>query len=168
MAPVKVAPSDDFRGTDAERRRPKALIVLVLAPLSLAGCDYFPRDPDHSLQEIRTRGTIRVGAQLDLPPEAMQLVKRLEQATGAKAQYREGPLEPLLQKLDTGQIDLVLAPFTKETPWATSSALSPPFRTEGRDKHVIEWRAATRSGENRWIFMVETNARKISRGGGGV
>ena len=165
MAPATAALRGDFRRPDTEARRPKALMALVLVALSLAGCDYFPRDPDHSLQEIRTRGTIRVGAQLDLPPEAMQLVKRLERATGAKAQYREGPLEPLLQKLDTGQIDLVIAPFTKETPWATSSALSPPFRTEGRDKHVIEWRAAMRSGENRWIFMVETNARKIARGG---
>lgn len=161
MSPVNAAPRDDF----GFRRRPGALIVVALAALSLAGCDYFPRDPDHSLEQIRTRGTIRVGAQLDLPPEAMQLVKRLEQTTGAKARYSEGALEPLLQKLDTGQIDLVLAPFTKETPWATSSALTPPLRTEGRDEHVIEWRAAMRSGENRWIFLVETNARKVARGG---
>lgn len=152
-------------GSGAKRGRVARGSLLILAALFLAGCDYFPRDPGHSLDEIRARGTIRVGTGQDLPPQATSLVQRLERATGARAQYQEGALEPLLQKLEAGNLDLVVAPFTKGTPWATLSALSPPVRTEGRGDHAIEWRAAMRSGENRWIMLVETNARKVSRAG---
>lgn len=139
--------------------------AIILAVLLLGGCDSFPRDPSHSLDDIRARGTIRVGVQPNPPPQATALLQRLERATGAKAQVRGGNLEPMLQKLEDGDIDLVIAPFKKDTPWAMQSALSPPIRSEGQGDAVIEWRAAMRSGENRWIILVETNARKIAATG---
>lgn len=145
----------------------KAAFALATA-LLLAGCDRFPRDPAHSLDDIRARGTIRVGTGQDLPPEAKQLLKRVEKAAGAKAELQRGALEPLLDKLEAGEIDLVIAPFTKATPWATMRALSPPLRTEGRGERAVEWRAAMRNGENRWIFLVETSARKVASGGDAV
>ena len=37
-------------------------------------------------------------------------------------------------------------------------------RTEGRGKAAVEWRAAMRNGENRWISLVEINARRVARG----
>lgn len=140
----------------------KAALALTIA-LLLAGCDSFPRDPAHSLDDIRARGTIRVGAGQELPPEAKALLKDVERAAGAKAELQRGALEPLLDRLETGEIDLVIAPFTKKTPWATMRALSPPVRTEGQGEQAIEWRAAMRSGENRWIMLVETSARAIAR-----
>lgn len=143
----------------------KTALALTIA-LLFAGCDSFPRDPAHSLDDIHARGTIRVGAGQVLPPEAMQLLQQVEKAAGAKAELQRGALEPLLDKLEAGEIDLVIAPFTKKTPWTTMRALSPPFRTEGQGERAIEWRAAMRSGENRWIFLVETSARKVARGGG--
>lgn len=168
MARVKAAPRESAKipvtKPHAKGKIWLALIALGIG-LSLGGCDYFPRDPDHSLDDIRSRGILRIGAQQDLPPEATRLIDRIEQATGAKAQLSEDALEPLLQKLDKGEMDLVIAPFTKETPWAASSTLSPPIRIEGDEKNRIEWRAAMRSGENRWIFLVETKARQIAREG---
>jgi hypothetical protein len=136
--------------------------ALVLTVLLLGGCDTFPRDPSHSLEDIRARGTIRVGVQPNPPAQAAALLQRLERATGARAEVRAGNLEPMLQKLEDGDIDLVIAPFKKDTPWAMQSALSPPIRSEGQGDAVIEWRAAMRSGENRWIILVETNARKVA------
>ncbi|ALJ12485.1 transglycosylase SLT domain-containing protein [Sphingopyxis macrogoltabida] len=142
--------------------RVKAAVAIAIA-LLFSGCTDFPRDPANSLDKIRASGTIRVGTEQDLPPEARTLVEQVETAAGAKAELRRGALEPLLDKLETGEIDLVVAPFTKKTPWATMSALSPPVRTEGQGEQTVEWRAAMRSGENRWIMLVETSARKVAR-----
>lgn len=145
------------------RRAWLASILATAATLLLAGCDNFPRDPSHTLDDIRDRGVLRIGAERGLPPEASRLVGRLENATGAKAVLRKGAVEPLLTDLEAGDLDLVIAPFGKDTPWATMTALSPPLHAEGRGNRVIEWRAAMRSGENRWVMLVETEARKAAR-----
>ena len=68
----------------------------------------------------------------------------------------------IADQIVNGKIDLVIAPFAKDTPWATMRALSPPVRTEGKGDHAVEWRAAMRTGENRWITMVEINARQVA------
>lgn len=130
--------------------------------MSLGGCDHFPQDPGNTLAAIREHRTVRVGVDGPLPPEASRLLARIEQATGAKAQVSRGGVEPLLAKLDAREIDMVVAPFGKKTPWAAQVALSPPVRVEGEGKNALEWRAAMRPGENRWIMLVETNARRAS------
>lgn len=140
------------------------LALVVAGALLLGGCDRFPSDPGHSLDEIRARGTIRVGVPQDMPPEAGALLRRLESATGARVQRTTGAVEPLLQAVEDGDIDLVIAPFRKDTPSATTNALSPPIRIDARGKKPIEWRAAMRSGENRWVSLVEINARQVAEG----
>lgn len=144
------------------RRCPWTIWPLAAAMLLAGGCDRFPDDPEHSLDNIRSRGVVRIGTQPVLPPEAEELVRRIERATGARAQLREGALEPMLSELEKGKIDLVIAPFRKDTPWAAMTALSPPLRAERSGKAGTEWRAAMRSGENRWILLVETEARKAA------
>ena len=70
-----------------------------------------------------------------------------------------GELEPLLASLDDGGVDLVVAPFRKGTLLEAAAALSPPLATTGQGEKVIEWRAAMKNGENRWISLVEASAR---------
>jgi DNA-binding transcriptional LysR family regulator len=141
----------------------RGLALAALGALLLTACDRFPRDPEHSLDDIRARGILRVGVPQDMPPEAGALLQRLESATGARTRRTAGPVEPLLQAVEDGDIDLVIAPFRKDTPSATANALSPPICTEGSGKKAIEWRAAMRNGENRWISLVEINARQVAR-----
>ncbi len=86
----------------------------------------------------------------------------LETATGAQARRTSGPVEPLLQAVENGDLDLVIAPFRADTPVSTTNALSPPIRTDGKGKNAIEWRAAMRNGENRWISLVEIKARQVA------
>lgn len=146
------------------RRRTGRIGALATAMLLLAACERFPSDPGHSLDSIRSSGIIRLGAPQEIPSEANSLLRRLETATGARVERTSAPLEPLLQGVEDGDIDLVIAPFRHYTPLATANALSPAIRTEGSGEDAIEWRAAMRNGENRWISLVETNARHVARG----
>ena len=132
----------------------------AMAALLTAACHAYPQDPANTLKDIRARGTIRVAAHA-MPPEAQGLVHRLEAATGARARIVDGQMEPMLQALEAGKLDLVLAPFSQDTPWKATVALSPALRTQGRTPETLEWRAAMRGGENRWIILVETQARQI-------
>jgi len=141
-------------------------VALALVGL-LAACDSLPRDPEHTLEDVRARHAIRVGEVLSetqaMPVEAGRLLRGLEAATGATAEITRGPMEPLLQKLDSGKLDLVIAPFAKDTPWVALASLGPVLRTEGSGEERIEWRAAMRNGENRWIMLVESRSRQAAR-----
>lgn len=150
----------------SDRRRPPARcfrfrhwIAATLIALPLAACDALPKDPDGTLHAIQTRGDIRVAATAPLPPEALRLLDRLQTRTSAIPRLQTGELEPLLARLDKGDVDLVVAPFRKGTLLETSAALSPPLATSGQGEQAIEWRAAMKNGENRWISIVEASAR---------
>lgn len=160
---VKIKPRRGPHGTAGRRAAPRIAMIAIVT-LLLAACDRFPGDPGQSLENIRSRGTIRLGAPDDIPPEASALLRRLEKKTGARTLRRSGEIEPLLQAVEDGDIDLVIAPFRKDTPSATVNALSPPIRTDGSGEKAIEWRAAMQSGENRWISLVEVNARQVAGG----
>jgi hypothetical protein len=134
-------------------------ITAALIALPLAGCDALPKDPDGTLTAIEARGEIRVAATAPLPPEALRLLDRLQKRTHAISRVETGELEPLLARLDEGGVDLVVAPFRKGTLLETAAALSPPLATSGQGEKAIEWRAAMKNGENRWISLVEASAR---------
>lgn len=135
-------------------------VALLLIPL--AACSDVPRDPDATLDKIETRHEFRVGIAGTLPPEALRLISTIERRTHATARISDGALEPMLAGIDEGSLDLVIAPFRKDSPLAAPNALSPPVRTIGSGKTATEWRAAMKNGENRWIMLVETSARAVA------
>lgn len=145
-----------------QRWRTARLGLAALCTIQLMACDRFPQDPENTVDRIREQRIIRVGVEQPIPREARRLLAEIERATGAKAVISRNGVEPLLTKLGAGEIDLVIAPFGKETPWAVEAALSPPVRIDGNGKGATEWRAAMRTGENRWIMLVETSARRAS------
>ncbi len=135
-----------------------AAALLLITP---SACSDFPRDPNKTLEQIETRREIRVGAAASLPPEATKLLSTIERRTHATAHVSTGTLEPLLVSLEGGDLDLVIAPFRKDSALAATASLSPPILVVGRGKQASEWRAAMRNGENRWIMLVETSARSV-------
>lgn len=134
-------------------------IATTLIALPLAACDALPKDPDGTLDAIEARGDIRVAATAPLPPEALRLLDRLQKRTHAIPRVQTGELESLLARLDESGVDLVVAPFRKDTLLEAAAALSPPLATSGQGEKTIEWRAAMKNGENRWISLVEASAR---------
>lgn len=129
--------------------------------LLLTACGDLPRDPDGTLERIENSKEIRVGATTALPPKATRLLETIERRTHATAHVTTGALEPMLARLDEGEVDLVLAPFRADSPLTTSTTLSPSILRSGKGEKVTEWRAAVKSGENRWLVLVETSARAV-------
>lgn len=136
-----------------------ALCLLAPAIFLMSGCDKFPADMDGSLAIIEQRKAFTVGMAAPIPSSAKQLVARLEKATGSRVRIVSGPLEPLVADLEAGKLDLIVAPFRKDSPLVADVSLSPPIAQAGEG---IEWRAAMKNGENRWIMLVETEARGVA------
>jgi ABC-type amino acid transport substrate-binding protein len=131
---------------------------LLATALLAVGCDAIPADPDSSLDRVRAERRFRVGliaSHAPLPGEAADLLQRLSRATGAKAALERGPAEALLNRLEEGDLDLVLGEFAEKSPWAAKVTLSEPIATNG----PIVLAAAARNGENAWIALVHREAR---------
>ncbi|HEX9955188.1 MAG TPA: hypothetical protein VGB48_08255 [Allosphingosinicella sp.] len=143
-----------------------ALPFCVLA-LLLSGCGDYPRDPEETLQRVKTERVFRVGVAGpvgvgQMEAELGELLQRLGQRTRARPQLEQGPAEPLLDRLEKGELDLVLGRFEKKSPWSTLVTFSPPLRVEKSGKTVIHLTAVMRNGENAWISLVEREARDVA------
>lgn len=132
-------------------------LLLVLAG---AGCDALPRDVDGTSDRIARSRTIRVG--LTEPPsaEATRFLHALSTQMEARIAPVAGSLEPLLEALDHDRVDLVVTPIRADGLLAEAVALTPPLDGSEAGDRPVQWRAAARNGENRWIVMVERAARK--------
>lgn len=137
------------------------LVLAVLPCLLACGCEALPRDPDGTLKRIESSRSFQVG--LIGPAQAGKaLIAALERRTGARAVARPMTAEPALQALDEGRVDLVLGPFLRKSPWSTDVALGPPLAVGGTKDQPIEYKAAVRNGENRWLMTVERASRAVS------
>lgn len=139
------------------------------AILMLAACDRLPMDPDDTLDRIRSEHRFRVGviatggAATDRRAEAAFLA-RVARATGARPMVEQGASEPLLLDLEDGGLDLVIGPLSSETPWVQRVALLPSLGSVPGPHDVLVTPIA-RNGENRWIMLLEREARAVAGGG---
>lgn len=146
---------------DRFHREMKAVLPCVC--LFLAACNGLPRDPAGSSDRIAGTGVIRVGLALDGTDlgraASARLLERLARDSGARPRIEPGSTEALFQRLERGELDLVLAPLDPESPWMTRVTFSPPLAARGQDEYRTDYGAAMRNGENRWIMTVEKAAR---------
>ena len=143
----------------------RTLFALLAACLAAMSCD-LPRDSDGTLDHVRASREIRVGLILAAPaatldPRAAALVQRLAAATGATPRVVPGDAEPLLARLEEGELDLVVGRFTASSPWSTLVTLSPPLAKAKQGRTEIVLAAAMQNGENEWISLVEREARAL-------
>jgi hypothetical protein len=138
------------------------------AALALAACDRLPRDPDGTLDRVRAERRFRVGliATGNAPIGADRtraFLGRLAAVTGATPILKEGAAEPLLIELEGGELDLVIGPLSPESPWLSRVALLRPIRESVAPQHLLLTPIA-RNGENRWIMLLEREARAVAGG----
>lgn len=144
--------------------------LALCAALALAGCDRLPRDPDGTLDRIRAERSFRVGliATGDVEIGAGRrdaFLERVARATGAAPAVKEGATEPLLLELQDGQLDLVIGVISPDSPWVSRVAQLKPIGETLAPQHLLLTPMA-RNGENRWIMLLEREARTVAAEGG--
>jgi hypothetical protein len=143
-------------------------LPLVLAGLAAAGCTDLPRDPDRTTERVAAERRLRVGmiAGGAAPGIARQreLIDRVAAAIGARPEIETGSGETLLLRLEEGALDLVLGEFDSKSPWIGRVHLLPPLLRVGNGGGETHIGAAARHGENRWIMLLDREARALGAG----
>jgi ABC-type amino acid transport substrate-binding protein len=140
--------------------------ALLAALLTASASCGIPQDSRGTLERVRSARQIRVGLILASPSPALDrqsraLLARLSAATGAQPRIVPGDAEPLLTRLEEGELDIVFGRFSANSPWSTLVTLSPPLATARQGKTDILTSAAMQNGENAWIALVEREARSL-------
>ena len=142
--------------------------LAIGAALALAGCDSLPKDPDGTLDRVRTQRSFRVGliatGDVEIGGDRRDaFLRRVAQATGAAPAVKEGAAEPLLLELEDGQLDLVVGVISPDSPWVGRVTLLKPIGETVAPQHLLLTPMA-RNGENRWIMLLEREARAVAAG----
>ena len=138
-----------------------------MAVLLLGGCGPIPKDPEGTLNRIKAERTFRVGmiASHDTPAGVDRqrlMLRRVAHAAGASPSFEYGAAEPLLMKLEEGELDLILGGFAPASPWSKRVTILPPLAEQvTRDGHVHVV-AVARNGENAWISLLYREARRVA------
>ena len=146
----------------------RSSLLSVLAVFSLpAGCGSYPTDMAGTLERIEARHAIRVGV-ADAPgghDAAMRsFLSRVAQATDARIEESEGSMERLLVELEAGGLDLVVAEVAADSPWGSDVTVIEPLATQPVGERELGLSAVVRNGENRWIALLEKQARDMKTG----
>jgi hypothetical protein len=139
----------------------------MIAALLLVGCDDIPKDVDGTLDRIKGERSFRVGLiGSDGSPAGVDrqrlFVQRVARATGASASVEEGPTEPLLLKLEEGELDLVIGELAPRSPWSKQVTILPPLGEEVTKDGHVHVAAMARNGENAWISLLYREARAVA------
>ncbi|MEO7826675.1 MAG: hypothetical protein ABIR60_05990, partial [Allosphingosinicella sp.] len=123
---------------------------------------------DNTLQRIRHEHRFRVGVIADggspVAPDRQRLfLARVARAAGAVPVFNKGASEPLLIELEDGKLDLVIGPLSPESPWISRVALLPQIG-EAAAPERLALTPIARNGENRWIMLLEAEARALGEG----
>jgi len=167
-SPLDLGPRSAFpSGMGASSRA--FLICLGLAAL-LPACGAYPRDIDGTSERVRAAGIVRVGL-IAGPATARDraligaYLGRVGRAAGAAPRIVTGGAEPLLAGLEADRLDLVLGEIAADSPWVSDVAVIEPLAERVIERRRIGLSPIARNGENRWIMLLEREARDMKAGG---
>lgn len=141
--------------------------LAAVAALLLSGCAGLPRDPNGTLDRIRSSQILRVGASPsegllavadgDVTGPEADLVESFAQAQGARVEWHPGGETDLVHELAHGRLDLVVGGLTADSPWTEEVALTRPWSSSQRDGATVERVLAAQRGENALLVALETH-----------
>lgn len=145
-------------------RRRAHLSLLLIASLALpAGCESFPRDPEHTAERTQRSGLLRVGVTEHAPfveradggePVGLEvaLVREFAAERHLRVRWHWGQEEMLLQALERFELDLVIGGIDEQTPWSERVGLTRPWHEQpSGPKRAL----AIPPGENAWLGELE-------------
>jgi DNA-binding transcriptional LysR family regulator len=140
--------------------------LTIAAAVLAAGCGEIPKDPDGTLERVRAERQFKVGliaADAPTGPDRQQaLLNRLSAATGAAPSIEVGAMEPLLSRLEEGELDLVLGPLSPKSPWGKQVTIIPPLAEQVTREGHTHLSAIARNGENAWISLLHREAAEVA------
>lgn len=146
------------------RWRPAALAAAIVLAGALSGCGLtIPADPDGTL-ETATGGVLRVGTSPDgdlvtiddgTPSGSIvALVDRFAESIDAETAWTVASEETLVDRLESGEIDLVAGGITAQTPWIDRAGVTRGYPgidgADGRDIVML-----VPLGENAFLSALE-------------
>lgn len=150
----------------------RALVGLLLAA-GLAGCGAIPRDPDGTLERVRTEQVLRVGASASPERVVIEgdevggteavLVTGFARALDADIDWTLSGETELIAAMERGELDLIIGGLHADSPWADKVSLTRPYASsrdpEGETvTHVM----AVPLGENALLVRLERYLDEVS------
>ncbi|WP_426002504.1 transporter substrate-binding domain-containing protein [Paenarthrobacter sp. NyZ202] len=140
----------------------------ALAALVLSGCaGTIPADPDGTLDRVEN-GILRVGASpngewVTLSPSGqpqgrdVQLISDFAARLGARVEWSTGTEHILAERVEEGELDVMIGGLRKDTPWEKNTGLTRPYAesldTQGKKhQHVM----LVPKGENAFLLKLDT------------
>lgn len=140
------------------------LRALFLCFLLLPGCSDFPKDPDGTLERIRSERRLTVGIVAGQPGTAgmeRAYVARVAAAANARPVIETGPADALIGRMVAGEIDLVIGEFGANSPWSRRVSFLPPLRERVTPSGNLLLLPAAPNGENAWVGLLYRQAKAM-------
>lgn len=138
------------------------MVLALLLTSGVTGCGgAFPADPDGTLDSIRSSGVLRAGASHH-PPQVVQsapetdpegtevdLLEAYARHLGARVEWTVASETALMEKLDEGEVDLVVGGLRDDSVWSAQAGLTRAYTQErAPDGTTLNRVIATPMGEN--------------------
>lgn len=117
-----------------------------------ASCQ-FPKDPNHTLENVLRTRVIKVGwcdARLESAKIEKGIIAALAKRLHAKILWKSATGEELYRLLEYNKIDLVACRIENNSPWREKLAFTIPYQ---QDRKLV---FALPPGENAWLNYVNT------------
>lgn len=139
-------------------------LLCAASALLAVGCADLPKDPRGTTERVARERQVRVGviaSPAGIADANRALIGRVAAATGARPVVETDAAEPLLVRLGEGELDLVVGEFERKGPWSTHVHILPALASRRVAGQEIATGAAASNGENRWIMLVDREARAL-------
>lgn len=147
------------------RPRLSTVLAVLLLVTPAPGCATIPRDPEGTLERVRTTRLLRVGAS---PSEGrvvvagtepagpeVELVTGFAEAVGARVDWRVGGEEELVGAMERGELDLLAGGLSDRTPWSQRVSVTRPYAESRRHGEPVKHVLAVPLGENAMLGRLE-------------
>lgn len=156
-------------------RRRWMVVLLAAALMILAGCGAVPTDPNGTLERT-SGGVLRVGASpngdfVTLSPTGepegsdVELIRDFAAGIDARVEWSTGAEHVLAERVERGELDVMIGGLRQDTPWEKHAALTQPYaETEDahgkKHKHIM----LAPKGENAFLLKLDAFLKEAQGG----